>query len=155
MQHRGKSLLSCSSGRCFALLLFVFTAAALNSCGEEMETTEITLNGRTFTVEIARSPEERQQGLMHRKSLETDRGMLFVFSYDQKLSFWMKNTTIPLDIAYLSADGTVKEIHQMKPLSERAVQSSHSVRYALEVPQGTFAELGIKPGYRIDLPEDL
>lgn len=137
-------------------MFFMAVPALLLSCGGEgMETVDIVLGSRKFTLEIARTPEERQKGLMHREELQQDRGMLFVFEYDRKLSFWMKNTRIPLDIAYIAKDGTIKEIHRMKPLSEKPVPSSHSVRYALEVPAGTFEELGIAPGQRLDLPPDL
>lgn len=120
-----------------------------------METAEIKIGNKTFTVEIARTPEERQRGLMYRKELGEDRGMLFVFEYDQKLSFWMKNTSIPLDVAYIAKDGTIKEVHQLKPFSEKSVKSAYSVRYALEVPRGTFASLGVGPGDTIELPAAL
>ena len=149
--------MNCFSGKkkWVTAVFFILALTVLVSCGENMETAEMIIGGRSFTVEIARSPSERQQGLMHREELGKNRGMLFVFEYDQKLSFWMKNTHIPLDIAYIAKDGTIKEIHRLKPRSEKPVQSVHSVRYALEVPQGTFEELGIGPGYKLKLPADL
>lgn len=139
----------------FKYILLFSGAAAFVSCGERNETIELVLGDSVFTVEVAKTPEERQLGLMHRKELDPDRGMIFVFEYDQKLSFWMKNTHVPLDIAYISKDGTIKEIHRLKPLSETPVQSEHSVRYALEVPRGTFERLGIEPGQKLEIPEDL
>ena len=108
--------------------------------GRDGNSSILLIGRRKFTLEIARSPEERQKGLMHREELQKNRGMLFVFEYDQKLSFWMKNTHIPLDIAYVAKDGTIKEIHRMKPRSEKPVQAAHSVRYALEVPRGQTPE---------------
>ncbi len=122
-------------------------------CSDADETVTITLGGEEFVLEIADSPEERQRGLMNRRSLGEDRGMLFVFSRDEKLSFWMKNTQIPLSIAYIAKDGTIKEIKEMEPHSLRPVESTYSVRYALEVNRGTFERLGIEPGDRIDLPD--
>jgi uncharacterized membrane protein (UPF0127 family) len=103
-------------------------------------------------VEIARTDEERSKGLMYRKELPDGEGMLFVFERDQQLSFWMKNTLIPLSIAYIASDGRITEIKDMHPRDENSVHSSRSVRYALEVPQGWFGRAGIRPGdvVRID-----
>ena len=87
---------------------------------------------------------------MGRESLEEDRGMLFVYDRDAKKSFWMKNTTIPLSIASIAADGTIREIYDMEPLSARTVDSKYSVRYALEVNQGAFDRHGIKAGDKVE-----
>lgn len=106
-----------------------------------------------FQVEIADTDDSRRLGLMHRESLPEGQGMLFVFEQDQRLSFWMKNTHIPLSIAYISSDGIIREIHDMTPLSLDAIRSSRSVRYALEVNQGAFEAAGIEPGDRVVLPE--
>jgi uncharacterized membrane protein (UPF0127 family) len=97
-------------------------------------------------VELARSPEERGQGLMRRKRLPDGEGMLFIFERDQVLSFWMKDTLIPLSIAFIASDGRIIEIRDMRPRDESPVKSSRSVRYALEVPQGWFGRAGIRPG---------
>jgi uncharacterized membrane protein (UPF0127 family) len=83
---------------------------------------------------------------MNRKSLADGRGMLFIFDRDQILPFWMKNTLIPLSIAFISADGRILEIRDLRPLDETTVRSSRSARYALEVPQGWFSRAGIKVG---------
>jgi uncharacterized membrane protein (UPF0127 family) len=104
-----------------------------------------------ITVEIARTEEERSQGLMHRKKLPDGEGMIFVFDRDQQLSFWMKNTVIPLSIAFIASDGRIIEIRDMRPLDLSAIQSSRSVRYALEAPQGWFDRAGIKPGDVVNL----
>jgi uncharacterized membrane protein (UPF0127 family) len=100
-------------------------------------------------AEIARSAEEQRQGLMYRESLAEGRGMLFIFDRDQLLSFWMRNTLIPLSIAYIRSDGSILEIKDMVPLDENLVRSSRGVRYALEVPQGWFGRAGIGPGDRL------
>lgn len=87
---------------------------------------------------------------MGRENLDENRGMLFVYERDAKKSFWMKNTTIPLSIAYIAADGTIREIYDMEPLSTRTVDSRYSVRYALEVNQGAFERHGIKAGDKVE-----
>ena len=100
----------------------------------------------TVKAEIADSDEERSQGLMYRKKLRDGEGMLFIFERDQQISFWMKNTLIPLSIAFIASDGRITEIRDMQPRNETPVQSSRSVRYALEAPQGWFSRAEIKPG---------
>ena len=100
-------------------------------------------------VEIARTDEERARGLMYRDKLPDGKGMLFVFEYDQQLSFWMKNTYIPLSIAFIASDGRIIDIKDMQPLDLSSVQSSRPVRYALEVPRGWFSRVGVRPGDRV------
>jgi uncharacterized membrane protein (UPF0127 family) len=97
-----------------------------------------------LTVEIADTPEKQQLGLMHRTKLPANRGMLFIFSREEKLSFWMKNTCIPLSIAYFGNDMKITEILNMKPLDISVTYpSQYPVRYALEVNQGWFRENNI------------
>jgi uncharacterized membrane protein (UPF0127 family) len=88
---------------------------------------------------------------MFRRELAAGAGMLFIFEDDQVRSFWMKNTFIPLSIAYILYDGTIVDIRDMRPGDLSPVHSSRSARYALEVPQGWFASAGIRPGDRLDL----
>lgn len=135
------------------MVLFSAVGIIFTSCRSEGETVSLSIEGHEIVAEVARTPEERQKGLMHRENLEPRHGMLFVFEYDQKLSFWMKNTGIPLSIAYIAQDGTIKEIHRMRPGSLKPVESSHSVRYALEVHQGLYEELGIKVGDTVTFPD--
>jgi uncharacterized membrane protein (UPF0127 family) len=106
-------------------------------------------------VEIADDPLERERGLMDRTSLGEDRGMLFVFSREQPLSFWMKNTKIPLSIAYIDSEGRITDILDMKPMDDEPPHytSSEPVLYALEVNQGFFDERGVKVGDQTELPE--
>lgn len=133
---------------------FLFLASACHSAGTP--TLHLMLVGDTaFQVEIADTDDSRRLGLMHRESLPEGQGMLFVFEQDQRLSFWMKNTVIPLSIAYISSDGIIREIHDMTPLSLDSIRSSRSVRYALEVNQGAFEAAGIEPGDRVVLPESV
>ncbi|MCL2127258.1 MAG: DUF192 domain-containing protein [Treponema sp.] len=105
-----------------------------------------------ITAEIAKTDDERSKGLMFRKNLPDGEGMLFVFDRDQQLSFWMKNTLIPLSIAFISSDGRIIEIKDMQPGDLNSVKSSKSVRYALEAPQGWFGRAGIKPGDTVKIP---
>jgi uncharacterized membrane protein (UPF0127 family) len=78
--------------------------------------------------------------------------MIFVYDTDQHLAFWMKNTTIPLTLAFLSKDGKIMQIEQLKPLSLRSVMSERAVRYGLELPAGVLDELGVEVGDRVKLP---
>jgi uncharacterized membrane protein (UPF0127 family) len=115
-----------------------------------LETAVITIKSQngpvSLEVELARTETERNTGLMFRTELEEGKGMLFIFEKDEVLSFWMKNTLIPLSIAYISYDGTIVDIRNMYPHDTSSVHSSRSVRYALEVPQGWFARAGINTG---------
>ncbi len=108
----------------------------------------------TIDCEIARTEAEQETGYMGRKKIPDGTGMLFAFRFDQKLSFWMKNTPHPLSIAYLDSSGVIREIYDMTPFSLEAVSSERSVRYALEVPDGWFARAGIAVGDRLS-PESL
>jgi uncharacterized membrane protein (UPF0127 family) len=105
-----------------------------------------------LNAELALSETEQTQGLMYRESLEDGRGMLFVFDRDKLASFWMKNTIVPLSIAYINSDGSILEIHDMRPGDLTPIRSSRSIRYALEVPQGWFGRAGIGPGDRVLVP---
>jgi uncharacterized membrane protein (UPF0127 family) len=106
-------------------------------------------------VEIADDNFERMRGLMYRTALGESRGMLFVFPKEELLSFWMKNTSIPLSIAYIDSDGRITDILDMKPFDDKPPHyvSSEPVQYALEVNQGFFDEHGVKVGNKANLPE--
>lgn len=132
-----------------------FISIVLASCKDPLPTAELTVNGKPLTVELATTPAERELGLMNRKSMTEDHGMLFIFPRDEQLTFWMKNTSIPLSIAFMSEDGTVKTIRDMQPFSLDSIGSVYSVRYALEVNQGYFALHDVSVGDRIRLPNDL
>lgn len=100
----------------------------------------------TVQAELARTPDERQQGLMYRQTLDSGRGMLFVFSDSQTRGFWMANTFIPLDIAYLDENLRIVDIQAMEPETTDPYDSAKPAMFALEVPQGWFAEKGIGVG---------
>lgn len=112
----------------------------------------IKVGGRTVQVQIAASAEEQQKGLMFRKSMGEDEGMLFVFTNPQQHGFWMRNTTLPLDIGYFEPSGELKEIYPLHPLDERPVASrSRNIQFALEMNQGWFKRHEVKPGAKLDL----
>jgi uncharacterized membrane protein (UPF0127 family) len=106
-------------------------------------------------VEVADSPSEQATGLMYRTALGEDRGMLFVYPDERELTFWMKNTLIPLSIAYIDSEGRITDIMDMKPLDDKPphYSSSEPVQYALEVNQGFFDEKGVKVGDHAELPK--
>jgi uncharacterized membrane protein (UPF0127 family) len=99
-----------------------------------------------FTVEIAATPEEQQQGLMFRRSLAPDAGMIFPYAPPQPVAFWMKDTLIPLDIIFVRPDGTIARITNAKPLDETSLPSGEPVSMVLEIAGGRAAELGIREG---------
>lgn len=114
----------------------------------------LTVGERQIAVQYAMTDAERQQGLMNRPSMEPNDGMLFVFPNVTARSFWMKNTLIPLDIAYIQPDGVIAEIHQMQPLDETPVPSrSRNLQFALEMNVNWFAEHDVEPGQRIDMDQ--
>ena len=106
----------------------------------------VILETDTVLAEVARTASEREEGLMYRESLEDGRGMLFVFSDSQIRSFWMRNTLIPLDIAYLDESLKIVDIQGMEPETDDAHPSARPAMFALEVPRGWFGKKGIEVG---------
>lgn len=106
----------------------------------------VILGDDTVRVELARTAAEREEGLMYRESLEEGRGMLFVFQDSQIRSFWMRNTLIPLDIAYLDENLVIVDIQEMKPETEDPHPSARPAMFALEVPLGYFQRHEIQVG---------
>jgi uncharacterized membrane protein (UPF0127 family) len=103
-------------------------------------------------AEVAQTPEQRAIGLMHRREMAAQDGMLFVFEQPGVQCFWMKNTLIPLAIAFVGDDGKVVNIEEMQPMSERSHCSARPVRFALEMNQGWFAKRSIRSGDSISGP---
>jgi uncharacterized membrane protein (UPF0127 family) len=99
-----------------------------------------------FTVEVAETDKQQEIGLMFRRSLAPDRGMIFPYRPAQPVAFWMKNTLIPLDIIFIREDGRISSIARAEPLSLEPVPSSEPVVAVLEIAAGRSAELGIKAG---------
>jgi len=136
----------------FLFLTLVILNAGFAACAsQKLETAVLSIERANagpveITVELARTDEEKAQGLMHRKKLPDGEGMIFIYDRDQQMSFWMKNTLIPLSIAFIASDGRIIEIRDMQPLDLSSVRSSRSVRYALETPQGWFDRAGVQAG---------
>lgn len=106
-----------------------------------------------FTVELVDTDESRSKGLMFRKEMAADHGMLFDFRHEQPVWFWMKNTYLPLDMIFARADGRVVSVaRDATPLSEETIASGGSVRFVFEVMAGTADRLGVKPGDRLVHP---
>ncbi|MBI4040600.1 MAG: DUF192 domain-containing protein [Deltaproteobacteria bacterium] len=110
----------------------------------------MVIRGASLEVEVMSSPYARQKGLMGRQFLESNHGMLFVFPQEERVTFWMKNTLIPLDIAFMDHTGKITQIEHMVPenwtVKPPEVRSREKVKYALEVNQGWFEKNQIKPG---------
>ena len=135
-------------------LLLAF-ALALAACGNgtapvvpgaQLPVDWLTVGGHRITVELARDPEQRTRGLMFRDRLPPDHGMLFLFPRDEVQAFWMRNTKVPLSIAYADARGRIVRIADLEPLDEQPVTSIAPARYALEMNRGWFAKHGVVAG---------
>lgn len=100
--------------------------------------------------EIAATPNQRQMGMMYRTSMGEMEGMIFIFNSVSQQAFWMRNTTVPLDVAYIDPDGKIREIYPLEPLNENTVPSkSFQIQYVLEMNQGWFEKYGVKAGMTI------
>ena len=124
-------------------------ARAQNQAQPQLPTVTLTAGIHRVRAEVADSFDTRMRGLMFRDRLGPNEGMLFVFQDRSEQCFWMKNTTLPLSIAFIDDDGTIVNIADMKPLDERSHCSAKPVRFTLEMEQGWFAKRGIKAGARL------
>jgi uncharacterized membrane protein (UPF0127 family) len=140
----------CQASRALAILLL-----APLGCGNggdvsdgraPLSVASILVGHQRVTVEVAATPSARRRGLMHRESLPDDRGMFFIFPEEKLLTFWMKDTHIPLSIAFAREDGTIVRIADLEPRSERPVSSRSPARYALEMNRGWFARHAVFEG---------
>jgi len=124
--------------------------ASIAAQAAELPTRALTIDGNALTVEVAATPETRENGLMNRFSLQPDHGMLFVFESPQPLAFWMKNTYVALSIAFVDANGRILNIEDMRPQDESTHWSKGPALYAIEMRKGWFAAKGIAAGDRVD-----
>jgi uncharacterized protein len=133
-----------------ALLATAASAAhAQGSPQPKLPTAPLTVGIHVIQAELAVSPEQQATGMMWRTSMGTNEGMLFVNDDKGIRCFWMRNTLVPLTIAFLADDGTIVNLADMEPKSERSHCSAAPVRFALEMNQGWFAKRGIKAGARL------
>jgi uncharacterized membrane protein (UPF0127 family) len=134
----------------FGLFLMVGQLLGQQSAQVPLPAIMLSVGGKAVFAEVADDPQERETGLMFRKSLAPDSGMLFVMPEPEHAAFWMKNTTLPLSVAYINQSGMILEIHDLRPLDERPVPSAFSnIAYALEMEQGWFARNRVLAGDRI------
>jgi uncharacterized protein len=131
-------------------LLLIVMACVQPAAAQSLPTAELTINGHRLTAEVATTVATRAVGLMRRFSLRPDHGMLFVFDAPQPLTFWMKNTYIPLSIAFIGADGRILNIEDMAPQTESAHNSRGPAMFALEMKKGWFAQFEVTAGDRVD-----
>lgn len=113
---------------------------------------QLTAGEHQIVVHVARSDEERALGLMHRRDMPENEGMLFMCERCAVQSFWMKDTPLPLSIAFVDEDGTILKIADLQPHCLEPESSGRPVRFVLEVNQGWFRERGIEPGRRLAGP---
>lgn len=133
-----------------ALVASAFVAvAAAAPLVVELPTTTLTIGKQKLVAEVASTPEQRTTGLMYRFSLQPDHGMIFVFEHPEPQGFWMKNTYVPLSIAFIGSDGRILNIADMAPQDERTHWSNGPAQYALEMRKGWFAAHGIMPGDQV------
>jgi hypothetical protein len=136
--------------RLLAFLLALPTAAALaQPQPASLPVTELRAGMHLIHAEVAADWSTRARGLMYRKGLAPNAGMLFIFDQPGEQCMWMKNTYIPLSVAFLDAQGTIINIADMQPHSEQTHCSARPALYALEMTKGWFAERGIKPGMKL------
>jgi uncharacterized membrane protein (UPF0127 family) len=142
--------------RCLAIAWLAAIAWAGAAAAQQLEGLTITTRAgarHIFQVEVARTPDQRSQGLMYRKSMPADHGMLFDFERVEPVSMWMKNTYIPLDMLFIKPDGTIARIAaNAEPLSTRTISSGEPVLSVLELNAGSAALHGIRPGDRVEHP---
>ena len=134
--------------RQFALLASLALASQL-TCAQQLPQTELGAGLHLIHAEVADNFVTRMQGLMHRPSLGANDGMLFIFENADIHCMWMKNTLIPLSVAYIADDGSIVNVEDMKPQTEDSHCTKKPVRYALEMNVGWFSSKGLRPGAKL------
>jgi uncharacterized membrane protein (UPF0127 family) len=140
---------------CFFLVLVASGCVSQNDTGNEYELGEACFKGACFQVEIPGDDDEMRKGLMHRESMDQEKGMLFVFNNDGIHPFWMKNTTIPLDIIWMDGDGKVVFISRDAEPCESdpcaSINPGRKALYVLEINAGISERIGLRVGERMDI----
>jgi hypothetical protein len=121
---------------------------------KDLQVVQLSAAGRTFPAWVMDTTAKRSEGMMFltEREVRPNEGMLFVFAETQPLSFWMRNTILPLDIAYLAPDGRVLNVGKGRPFDESPVPSAGRAKYVLELRQGVAKKWGIGPGTRVKIP---
>jgi uncharacterized membrane protein (UPF0127 family) len=147
---------SCKSlrrlGLALGLALSLGGAGAQNAPQPRLDTVTLSAGMHNIRAEVARTSLQTQTGMMFRTEMAPNEGMLFAFDGLERRCFWMKNTLLPLSIAFIADDGRIVNLADMQPQSEQSHCSAEPVRFALEMNQGWFAKRGIKPGLKLKGP---
>ena len=143
-----KKLLQRSIAMAWGLLIAGYVSAQ-NAPQPRLATIDLTAGMYVIQAEVAQTHREQSIGLMHRQKMADNEGMLFVYENAQIRCYWMRNTLIPLTIAFIDDDGAIINLKDMQPLDERSHCSIKPARFALEMNQGWFDQRGIKPGFKI------
>ena len=139
--------------------LCVTTALAAGGCGQSnsspsgLPVVRMKVGAKNYYLEVANTAATRQQGLMRRDSMPDDHGMIFVFRDEEPLSFWMKNTRIPLLVVYVDHDGKVVSTAHMKPYDETSTPSAGPAKYAIELNDDQDQASGVMAGQTLRIPE--
>lgn len=140
----------------FLFLLFCWGNEEVVYCQQREEALfQLTIKGKKIRAEVVRTEGEKARGLMFRDKLAADEGMLFVYEREEFLTFWMKNTPLPLSIAFIDQKGRIVDIQDMEPFSLRTHTSARPARYALEMNRNWFQKNGIKVGDLAKIPPSL
>lgn len=133
------------------LVSFIVAGSALAQEGPQprLPTANLKVGMHVIKAELAVTPQQQMTGMMFRREMPGNEGMLFVNDAAGPRCFWMKNTLLPLTIAFIEDDGSIVSFADMQPHDERSHCSARPVRYALEMPQGWFAKRGIKAGHKL------
>lgn len=131
------------------LLINHGVASAQDTPQMQLQRIPLSMGIHQIDTQLAVTSEQREIGLMFRKEMPQNEGMLFVFESPTRLCFWMKNTLLPLTAAFVADDGTIVNLENMKPQTTDSHCSAKPVRFVLEMNQGWFAKKGVKPGSRI------
>lgn len=131
------------------VILSAWLLPALAVWAQQLPLVDLSAGMHRIHAELAHTPQSRQIGLMHRESMSENRGMVFVFSEATRHCMWMRNTLMPLSVAFMDGEGRILNIEDMAPLTEESHCSAGPARFALEMNQGWFEKRGIVPGHFI------
>lgn len=138
--------------RMMAFLGFLLAATSVfaqDGPQSRLPTIQLTAGMYVIQAEVAKTPDEQTIGLMYRQTMGINEGMLFIYDNPKVHCFWMRNTLLPLTIAFIADDGSIVNLKDMQPRTETSHCSAKSVRYALEMNQGWFDKRGLKPGFKL------
>jgi uncharacterized membrane protein (UPF0127 family) len=136
-----------------AMMICCASACGADKGDVKFDSIDLQIKDKKFTLEVADTEARRSRGLMYRKSMAADHGMLFVFDKPDTYAFWMKNTEIPLDLVFLDGAGKVIGIYALKPHDQTNVGPDKPAQFAIELNAGTARTVGLKPGDTVTLPE--